>query len=247
MLQRLTRAAVVGALALAPLAAAAEDLTITSSVTGAKGATIQTQYMSASKVRSASGDTDTIVDLATGALTMVDNKKKVYWQTTPEEMKAAMAQLQQQMQGMGPLAEKMMGGKMAPVTVTKGTAPRKIAGYDTEHWIVAMGEGLKYEVWTASSLALPMNASYYDAMQANYAAMGPMGQRFKAIFDEMKKIKGFPLATDMSFSIMGRNQQTKTEATEVKKGAIPASAFEVPAGYKKEEAPFTKMGKKASD
>ena len=34
--------------------------------------------------------------------------------------------------------------------------------------------------------------------------------------------------------------QIASEATEVRKGAIPPSAFEVPAGYKKKETPFKK-------
>jgi hypothetical protein len=32
--------------------------------------------------------------------------------------------------------------------------------------------------------------------------------------------------------------QTSSEATEVKKGPIPASTFDVPAGYSKKASPF---------
>jgi hypothetical protein len=35
-------------------------------------------------------------------------------------------------------------------------------------------------------------------------------------------------------------QHTLSEATEVKKGPIPASTFEIPAGYKKKPSPFVK-------
>jgi hypothetical protein len=34
--------------------------------------------------------------------------------------------------------------------------------------------------------------------------------------------------------------RTDSEATEVRKGAIPASTFDVPAGYKKKSSPFKK-------
>jgi hypothetical protein len=32
--------------------------------------------------------------------------------------------------------------------------------------------------------------------------------------------------------------RTSSEATEIKKGAIPASTFDLPAGYKKKSSPF---------
>lgn len=245
MLQKMTRALAVAALAALPLAAAAEDLTIVSTVSGLKAPTTSTQYLSANKVRSSDGDSDTIMDLSTGTMTMIDHKKKEYWQTTADEMKAAFAQIEQQMQAMGPMLEKMMGGPAGAVTLTKGTAPKKIAGYDTEHWVVAMGQNMRYEIWAAPSLQLPINAAYYDAMKARYAALGPLAKRYEKIYEEMKKIKGFPLATITSISMMGKKQDMTSEATEVKKGAIPDSAFQVPAGYKKTAGPFEKM-KKAS-
>jgi hypothetical protein len=43
---------------------------------------------------------------------------------------------------------------------------------------------------------------------------------------------------------MGITMATSTEATEVKKGPIPASTFEIPAGFKKTESPLQKMGKR---
>jgi hypothetical protein len=39
---------------------------------------------------------------------------------------------------------------------------------------------------------------------------------------------------------MGKNMSVSSEATEVRTGAIPATAFEVPAGYKKKDSPFRK-------
>ena len=42
---------------------------------------------------------------------------------------------------------------------------------------------------------------------------------------------------DESRTIMMK-MRTSSEATEVKKGAIPASTFDLPAGYKKKSSPF---------
>jgi hypothetical protein len=39
---------------------------------------------------------------------------------------------------------------------------------------------------------------------------------------------------------MGTNMSFVSEATEIRKGAIPATAFAIPAGYQKKDAPFKK-------
>lgn len=234
---------IVPALLLAfavPVLAMAEDLTLVSKVTSGKGLTnTSTQYLSATKIRTGDGDMDTIMDFASGKIVMVNVKKKEYSETSLEEMRAAMQKLEASMAG-NPMMEKMMGA-VGDVTVQKGTAPRKIAGYDTEHYILTMGENFREEIWSAPGLLPPMQ--YFDARNAMYVAMGPMGKRFQRIGEEMRKIKGFPLATTTNVKMMMVKQQTSTEVTEVRKGPIPASAFEVPADYKRVEAPFQKMRK----
>jgi hypothetical protein len=236
-----TRPAVIAillAVALAmPVLAQAEDLTLVSTVTAGKGGPMTTtHYLSATKVRTGNGETDTVMDFASGKLVMINNKKKEYSETTLEEIRATMAQLEASMAG-NPVMEKMMG-KVGEVTVQKGTAPRKIAGYDTEHYILTLGDNFKEEIWAAPALTPPVQ--YFDARNAMYAAMGPMGKRFQKMGDEMRKIKGFPLATATSIKMMMMKQDSTSEVTEVRKGPIPASAFEVPAGFKKVETPFQK-------
>jgi hypothetical protein len=67
-----------------------------------------------------------------------------------------------------------------------------------------------------------------------------MGKRFAKMFDEMKKIKGYPLAMDMDVDMGMAKMATVSEAIEVKKGAIPDSTFEIPSGYSKKSSPFKK-------
>ena len=63
------------------------------------------------------------------------------------------------------------------------------------------------------------------------------------MFKEMAKIQGISLMHHTTMSIMGRKTDNSSEATEVKKGAISADVFAVPAGYKQVESPMKKMGK----
>jgi hypothetical protein len=67
-----------------------------------------------------------------------------------------------------------------------------------------------------------------------------MGQLFEKLYDELKKIKGFPLSTAVILRTPMSRTQTLDEAVEVKKGPIPASTFQVPAGYKKKKSPFAR-------
>jgi hypothetical protein len=222
-----------GVLALAT-GAAAEDLTIVTQVDLGKGKTsTTTQYMASDRVRTSDGENDTIVEFGTGRMVMINNNKKEYYETSLQDIAAAFQKMEKDLAG-SPIAGLM--GKVEDVQVTKGSQPRKVAGYDTEHWIMTMGDNMKFEVWAAPAMEVP--TKYYDARKAQYAAMGPMGKRFEKMFSEMSRIKGMPLATTISAKMMMVKMEVKSEATEVRKGPIPASAFAVPAGYKKKNAPF---------
>ena len=227
-------------LAAAAAMAGAQDLTIVSTVSAGKGAPVTaTQYISGSgRVRTSNPETDTIFDAGTGRVAVLNHKKKEYFEFTREEMAQAMQGFEQQMQQAGPLMEKMMGGAVGEVTVKKTGASRKVAGYDCDEYVVSMGESLRYDICAAPSLQPPV--TYYDALKSPFAVLGPVARRFEKTFEEMKKIKGFPIAMSSSVKVMMVNSQMKTEATEVKKGPIPESAFAIPAGYKKKDSPFKK-------
>jgi len=122
------------------------------------------------------------------------------------------------------------------VTVEKGTGGKKVAGYDTEPYILTMGDSMRMEVFMTTALEPP--ARYFDARKVAYASRGPMARPFVRLYDEMKKIKGFPLATSLDQRMRVTRRQVSTEATEVRKGPIPDSVFAAPSDYKKVESPF---------
>ena len=231
--------AALGFAAALPALAAAEDITVVSKTTANQGATTtSTQYITADRMRTSDGEHDTIVDVGAGRFTVIDHKKKEYFEFTREEMLASMQKFEQQMAGpAGAMFEKMMGGKVGEVTVQKG-ASRKLAGYDCTNYTFSLGENMRYEMCATQALQLP--AQYYDALKGPYSMMGPMGKRFDKLFEEMKKVKGFPVAMSSTVNVMGLKMNVASEATEIRKGAIPATAFQLPAGYKKKDTPFRK-------
>ncbi len=216
-------------------AAAASDLTIISKVTPSKGEpTTSTHYITAERMRMSEGDNDTIVDLKAGTLTGIDHKKKTYYETTFEEMQQYFAQLNE-MLASNPMMETMFG-KVKDVQVQKTAETREIIGHICTKYVLSMGEKFKETLWVAPDVRMPV--TYYDASKMAYAMMGPMATRFEKMLDEVKKIDGFPLATDVDMKMMGMDASSRTEVTEIRTSDISADTFAVPAGYKKTKSPM---------
>jgi hypothetical protein len=261
-MENLGRTLSVATLALAiSVPVLAEDLTVTYKTSGSSGDGTATQYYSSKYMRSHDGNQDTIFEYASGTITTIDHEKKQYSQITLDEleeaMKAARAQLEQaqaQMESM-PAAvrermQKMMGGFGGEVTVTEG-GTREIAGYPTREYILTMGDSMTMHFWNTTEIALPIPEGELHKLTAFTGPMAAMAQNpmfkgFGQLADKMKEIEGLNLASESSFSMMGRSHQSSREATEVKTGTIPASEFDLASlapGYKKVDSPLREIGR----
>jgi hypothetical protein len=254
----------------AALPAFADDLTIQSKVTRDGGPPQTTSsYISSDHVRMSQGDgKEVIIDLKAGDMTTLDTAKKTYYVVTRQDMEAMTAKMQEQMNSpemkraqeqlnnlppeQKARMEAMMGGMLA-VTVEKSGGSRKIAGLDCDNWTVSIGQFSTSEECVTTQLKYPVAAweaykGFADTMKTMMAAMGPMASGASKMQEQFKKIKGFPLASTTTTNIMGHKSVSSTEVTAVKYGPIPASAFEIPAGYTKVDNPMLKqmdrMGKR---
>jgi Domain of unknown function (DUF4412) len=264
------RVAPLSILALAALPLAAQDLTIVSKSTRNQDPPqVTTSYISSEKIRMANADgSELLAEPASGKFTMIDNKKKEYYVVTKQEMEAAAAAMaarmkemepqmkkaQEQMKSLPPEMQQKMAGLMsglaATVTVTKGPGTRTIAGYKCENWTIAVGTLSKTEQCLTTEVTYPPQVwdAYRDfagSMKTSLQAMGPMAQGIQDMQEKTKDMKGLPLATTNSTNIMGKTNSDSQEVTEIKKGPIPASAWQIPAGYKQVESPMSKMAKQA--
>jgi hypothetical protein len=226
-------AAALGALILIAASSFAEDLTIVSKTTFGNRETTLTHYMTAARSRSSSADVDSIASFADGKLTILDHKRKEYWETTVDEMEEYWDRIARQMRtsGAGDMFDLRADAKLEKL---KGA--RKIAGYDCEHWSLQLGDALEMDFWAAPSLIPP--AKYYDARRLSAASMGPMGALFQRMYEELKKVKGYPLSSAVIVRTPFFRTESDEEVTEVRKGPIPASTFDLPTGYKKGKSPF---------
>lgn len=226
--------------------AQADDLTVVSKVLSEGGQSAnRTWYITPAKLRMSTANGDVIMDVAAGKITVLDHAKKQYWETTSEEMNKASSDAASRMSDQAKqnpqaakLMEQMMGGLATSVSVQKGPGSKKIVGYMCDQYIVSMGP-IKEDVWVTSEITPPMTLSQMMAAQKAFLAGNPMAGSMKGLADEMAKIKGFPLGQTISMTILGRTTQTTSEAIEVKRDAVPASVFAIPAGYTKTQSPMS--------
>jgi len=261
-MRRPTRA-LCAALALLAAPALADDLTVVSKVTrdGADVGT-STSYVSADHARISQPDgNDVIIDLKAGQMTVIDNRKKEYFVITRQDMEQMKARLQQmmnspemqraqeQMKNLPPDVQKrmqgMMGGMASSFDVKKTGTTKKVAGYTCEEWAVTMGQFSKTLQCVSTEVPVPVQAwesyrEWSDSMRGMMAAMGPMGKSLGDLQSKFAQMRGFPLSVSTSTNVMGHSSSSTSEVVEIKRGAIPASAWEVPAGLRKIDNPMAK-------
>jgi hypothetical protein len=254
------RLAIASLVCLFAVAASAEDVTIVSKVTRDGGAPqTATSYIASDRLRISQPDgNEAILDLKSGDMTVLDGQKKTYYVITQKDMddmsamfreqmnSPEMKAAQEQMKNLPPEVQKrmqgMMGGMMS-VSVEKTGTSRTVAGMHCDNWTVSIGQISKTEECLTTELKLPPQSydrfrNYMDSLRSMMASMGPMAKNFEAMQEQMKKLKGFPIATTTSTNVMGRRSASTSEVTEVKRGAIPASAWAIPAGYTKTDSPM---------
>jgi uncharacterized protein DUF4412 len=256
--------ALVAVLAAAAVSAAADDLTIVSKVTreGAEPST-ETSYLTTDRARISQAETgqDMMIDVKSGQMTVIDGRRKEYYVITRQDVEQMKAKLQQtmnspemlkaqeQMKNLPPDVQKRMqaamGGMAASFDVKKTGATRTVAGYPCEEWAITFGTISKTTECVSTAVPIPLQTwdayrDFSENMRAMMSSMGPMGKGMGDMQSKMKDVKGLPLWVNHSSSMMGRSTSTTTEVTQIKKGAIPASAWEIPAGYKKVDSPMVK-------
>jgi len=251
-------------LVLAPaLPALADDLTIVSRVSrGDEPPTTATSYVSADRVRVVQADgREFMADMKSGDITMMDGRKKQYSVITRQDLEAFKARMQQQMNSpeMQKAQEQMknlppdiqkrmqaaMGGLVNALIVQKTGTTRKVAGYTCENFSVSFGQFSRSEQCMSTELPLPDQAwesyrEFANSMMGMMGAMGPMGKGVADLREKMKELKGFPLSVTTTTTLMGREIKSTSEVVEVKRGPVPASAWQLPAGYTKVDSPLMK-------
>lgn len=133
---------------------------------------------------------------------------------------------------------KFMGNMMqVSVKVTKTDEKKKIGKWNCTKYIQVMSTGMgefKSEIWATEDIDVDREL-YAKYMSAIKGTMPGMNENMKEIIKETQKIKGMEVYSEQTTEIMGQTMRSSTELLEYKKGKAPASAFDMPKGYRNVE------------
>lgn len=196
------------------------------------------------KVSSAESEgTDMILDPASGNMTFLNHALKQYYQINVGRVKESMSQ-----PGMEQMRAMMAETK---ITVTPTEEMKKIGEWTCKKYLVNKTGmmSIEQEVWATEEVDVDV-ARFTDMMSLS----GPDGlladtPEGKVQQVEMAKIKGYPIATKTKMQMMGSAMETESEVKVIRKEAIAASQFEIPADYteKEMEAPTEDMPEETTD
>jgi len=155
-----------------------------------------------------------------------------------KQMEATRAQIERRMKEASPEQRAMMEKALPPKRPgTEGAKPlevkktgetKTIAGYNCVKYVATEGPKTVLATWTTNDI------KGFEALREDWVAyqkrIAGTSQNFAgAMAEAYSKIEGFPMETEMG--------DVKTVVTKVESRPIPATEFEVPAGYKKEGLP----------
>ncbi len=231
---------------------AADDLTVVSNVTtnGQPGGT-ETSYISSGHVRNSRGqDSDMIIDLKTGVLTAINDKKKTYYTVTKQDMDNLSAKMSERMndpkmkQAMA-MMQGMSSAMSTSTEVKKTGVTRTVAGYGCDEWMISMGTTMTIKECVTSDLKYPVQSwealkDFSESMRESMSGFGPSAKAGADFAEKMKSIKGFPVATSTVVDAGMAKSTTSSEVSEVRRTPIAASTWDVPAGFTQVENPMMK-------
>jgi hypothetical protein len=231
---------------------AADELTVISNVsTNGKPAGIETNYISNEHIRTSHpGGSDMIIDLKTGVMTNINDSKKTYYEVTKQDLEAMQAKMAEKMndpkmkQAMA-MMQGMSQSMAASTEVKKTGVSRKVAGFGCEEWTISMGPMMTLTECVTNDLKYPVQswaalAEFQESMRKSMSGngFGPSAKSGADFAEKMKSVKGFPVASSSTVDAGVTKMTNSSEVTEVRHTAIPASTWEVPAGFTKVDNPM---------
>jgi hypothetical protein len=167
-----------------------------------------------------------IIDMKKNMFYWVNNESKTYVESPlPFDFASIidpqMAQMMSQMLN--------MTVTVAPNGQTKTIGQWKCSGYDVSLNMTMMP--LKMTVWASTDV--PFDVEKFMKLQTN--VLKATMRLDDAAVQELKKVKGYWIATELNAEVMGAKMHSTTEVIEISKKNPPGSVYAVPAGYTKKD------------
>jgi hypothetical protein len=167
-----------------------------------------------------------VVDMKKNMLYWVNHTNKTYVESPlpfdfAKIVDPQMAQMMNQMM--------KMTVTVTPNGQTKTIGQWKCSGYDIA--INMMMMPMKMSVWASTDV--PFDVDKFMKLYSN--VLKAQLRLDDAAIQEMMKVKGYWIATEMNAEIMGAKMHNTTEVLEISKKSPDASVYSVPAGYTKKD------------
>ena len=198
-----------------------------------------TMWLSEDKAYSSMGDTAAVIFyLEKGEICFINHQKKEYT-TMPmdlgEIIDEVLEEEDEEARQMAELVKGMAGAIMGSIeiSVTPTEETRKIGEWDCKKYNVDLSMAMmksKQELWATEDIQVD-----YTMFRAVSGGMMAQMPGFDKMLEEMKQIKGLPVKTVATASIMGSEAVTTTELIEYTEKDAPDGIFDIPEGYKKVE------------
>ena len=184
---------------------------------------------------------DTLFDYSTFTRYEIDHKKKVIAKITLDDMQKAMDMaakaLAESDDGSGEKIMKMLGVKDGSAPIVNKTGKDVVVGKACDKWNITLGE-MKYSASACPGLTspVPLEAKKKAVALGGGTMLTMLGDPFMKLLNEMEKIEGLHLKSEMLVPLGPMTVRVSREAMEIIEGSIPASVFELPKGYKEVDA-----------
>jgi hypothetical protein len=132
------------------------------------------------------------------------------------------------------MAQMMSQMMKMTVTVTPNGQTKTIGQWNCSGYDVAinmMMMPMKMSVWATTDV--PFDVEKFQKLYAN--VIKAQLRLDDAAVDELMKVKGYWIATEMNAEIMGAKMHNTTEVVEITKRSPDPSVYQVPAGYTKKD------------
>lgn len=190
----------------------------------AKDETIE-QWIGDDQFAMISSEMNSIVDLKKNVMYLINHQDKSYVEAQlpldfSKLLPAEMAQMAQMMK---------MTVTVTPNGQTKTIGQWKCTGYDASIQMMMMP--MKMTIWASTDV--PIDMEKFSKIYGN--VLKAQMRLDDAAMQEIQKIKGYWIATEMSGDIMGAKMRSTTEVIEITKKSPDPSVYKVPAGYTKKD------------
>jgi hypothetical protein len=198
-----------------------------------------TMWLTEGKACSIMGDTAAVIFYPErGEICFVNHQEKQYSlmpMDLSEIVAQALAEEDEEARQMAEVMKGMAGAMMgsAEISVTPTEETKKIGDWNCRKYNVELSMAMvtsKQELWATEDIKVD-----YTVFQAVSGGMMAQMPGYDKVLEGMKQIKGVPVKTVATASIMGSEAVTTTELIEYAEKDAPSGIYDIPEGYKKVE------------